>query len=218
MGKARDLARVSVDTSGLIASSNLGNAVPADGSISTAKLADGAVTNAKIAAMAASKLTGQVADGNAPSGSVIQVLQATFTGIQSTTGTTWVDITNLSITITPKDANSKFLLLAEINGSADDDGAKFRFTGGNSDNSIGDASGGRQRVHNSWALYSYNAITMMNGFAMYLDSPATTSAITYKCQFGSDDQTTYINRAKTDPDSQYYPRGVSNFVVMEIAA
>lgn len=35
--------------------------VPADGSVTTAKIADGAVTDAKIAAMAASKLTGDVA-------------------------------------------------------------------------------------------------------------------------------------------------------------
>jgi hypothetical protein len=66
MGKARDLARVIVDSGGLIAAGNLGNAVPADGSI----------TNAKIASVAASKLTGQVPDANAPSGSIIKVTQA----------------------------------------------------------------------------------------------------------------------------------------------
>ena len=52
MTKARDLARVIVDSSGLIASGNLGNAVPADGSITTAKLANDAVDASKIAANA----------------------------------------------------------------------------------------------------------------------------------------------------------------------
>ena len=58
MGKARDLARVIVDSSGLIAAGNLGNAVPADGSITSAKIADGAVVTADIAdnAVSASKL------------------------------------------------------------------------------------------------------------------------------------------------------------------
>lgn len=49
MGKARDLARVIVDSGGLIATANLGNAVPADGSITSSKLADGSVLTSKIA-------------------------------------------------------------------------------------------------------------------------------------------------------------------------
>ncbi len=52
MGKARDLARVIVDSSGAIAAGNLGNAIPADGSITTAKLANGAVTSTKLDANA----------------------------------------------------------------------------------------------------------------------------------------------------------------------
>jgi hypothetical protein len=51
MGKARDLARVIVDSGGLIATANLGNAVPADGSITTAKIANSAVTAPKISGM-----------------------------------------------------------------------------------------------------------------------------------------------------------------------
>jgi len=49
MGIARNLARVIADNSGAIAAGNLGNAIPADGSITTAKLAANAVTSAKIA-------------------------------------------------------------------------------------------------------------------------------------------------------------------------
>lgn len=53
MSNARNLARIIADSSGAIASANLGNAVPADGSITTAKLAAGAVTAVKIASGAA---------------------------------------------------------------------------------------------------------------------------------------------------------------------
>jgi hypothetical protein len=51
MGKARDLARLIVNSSGAIDSSNLGNAIPADGSITTAKIANSAVTAPKIGGM-----------------------------------------------------------------------------------------------------------------------------------------------------------------------
>lgn len=49
MSNARNLARVVAATSGAIAATNLANAVPADGSITTAKLAANAVTDAKLA-------------------------------------------------------------------------------------------------------------------------------------------------------------------------
>jgi hypothetical protein len=150
---------------------------------------------------------------------IVRVQSVMFTGVQTVTGNspTWVNITDLSITITPQSSSSRFLLLAEINGAADDDGGKFRFSGGNSTTSVGGAAGSRQQVHNSWSLYSYNTITMMNGFGMYLDSPSTTSPITYTCQVGSDNDSTYINRTKSDSDGQFHARGVSTFTVMEIS-
>lgn len=49
MGKARNLARLVVDSGGAVDASNLTNAVPADGSITSAKIADGAVGTADIA-------------------------------------------------------------------------------------------------------------------------------------------------------------------------
>ena len=46
--------------------------------------------NANIAAMAASKLTGQVPDANAPSGSVIQVVQGTSSTIFTSTTSSYL--------------------------------------------------------------------------------------------------------------------------------
>ena len=62
MSKARNLARLIVDSGGAVDAGNLTNAVPADGSITAAKLAigaaasnlgDGSVTAAKLASGAA---------------------------------------------------------------------------------------------------------------------------------------------------------------------
>lgn len=71
MGKARNLARLIVDSGGAVDAGNLTNAVPADGSITTAKIADSAITTAKIAAGAvvtadiadSAVTTGKIADG-----------------------------------------------------------------------------------------------------------------------------------------------------------
>jgi hypothetical protein len=49
MGKSRNIARLIVDATGAVDATNLGNAVPADGSITEAKLASDSVTAAKIA-------------------------------------------------------------------------------------------------------------------------------------------------------------------------
>jgi hypothetical protein len=61
MGIARNLARVIADNSGAIAAGNLGNAIPADGSITTDKLANDAITTAKLAASAVT--SAKIADG-----------------------------------------------------------------------------------------------------------------------------------------------------------
>lgn len=76
---------------------------------------DGIITNAKIASMAATKLTGQVPDANAPSGSVIQVVQYSQ-NIKATVNSAAVKVTETNITTSV--ANSKLLIIlsASIGG------------------------------------------------------------------------------------------------------
>jgi hypothetical protein len=54
---------------------------------------------------------------------------------------------------------------------------------------------------------------------MYLDSPSTTSQITYTVNFESRpiSGTLYTNRTVDDGDATSYERSASTFVVMEIA-
>jgi hypothetical protein len=74
----------------------------------------GLLPNANIEAVAASKLTGQVPDANAPSGSVLQVVQGNTSTEVNTSGTSYVD-TGLSASITPSSASSKILVLVSQN-------------------------------------------------------------------------------------------------------
>ena len=50
----------------------------------------------------------------------------------------------------------------------------------------------------------------------HLDSPATTSSVTYKVQMKVVAGTGYINRSLGDTDSAGRPRGTSSITLMEI--
>ena len=53
------------------------------------------ISSDAIASLSASKLTGQVPDANAPSGSVIQVVSTAFNPGSTTTTSTWVAIATM---------------------------------------------------------------------------------------------------------------------------
>jgi hypothetical protein len=163
---------------------------------------------------------------NSTTGCVLQVVTANFTGIQTIAAAAsnvfnFVDITSLSVAITPKTTSSKILLMAQVNIGCNtaDRMAALRFTGGNADDFVGDTASNRQRVAGILTSPSgAGAVANMMSIT-YLDSPATTSAVTYKVQgapnYGSG--TVAINYKGTDNDAAYYPRGACSLTAMEIA-
>jgi hypothetical protein len=149
----------------------------------------GQVPDANIAAVAASKLTGQVPDANAPSGSVIQVVQAVKTDVSTITrGPT--DVPGLSLSITPTSASNKILVFWTVQFSANDH-ASIIINRNSTAIAIGDQVGSsRPRVtHQTYATYTTWAIDSMSG--QFLDSPNTTSATTYKVVAWGNDSPAY---------------------------
>lgn len=112
-------------------------------------------------------------------GKVLQVVQATTTTSTSVASTSYTD-TGLSATITPSSASSKILVLVN---------QRFRME--RSNDSINMAS---QLLRGATVVYlqefdanlyiAGTTLAILGGYsnANYLDSPATTSAITYKTQ------------------------------------
>jgi hypothetical protein len=114
-----------------------------------------------------------------------QVVTATASLNQTTTSTTFVDVTSMSATITPTSTNSRILV-------------NFSFQGGASGAANGVATQAFfQVVRTSTGIYTVspyiysptlsNELLVNNAINMLIvDSPATTSAITYKLQARED--------------------------------
>ena len=155
-----------------------------------------------------------------PTGSVLQVVQATKTDSFSTTSNSFVDITGLSASITPTSATSQILILSTVSAAGNNAtcGYYLKLLRGSTDIFIGDAAGSRVRVTGS-NINSDNNFFNTNGF-IFLDSPATTSSTTYKFQiatsFGAN--TIGVNRSVNDSNNVNTGRGASSIVLMEIAA
>ena len=157
-------------------------------------------------------------------GGVLQVVSATKTDTFTTNSyNTWVDITGLSLTITPASSSNKILVFAAINysGSSASSGVALRCVRGSTPIGSSDASGsktsafgGTEEVGNV-GIYSQFGVPFI-----YLDSPATTSSTTYKIQANLIDNygTLVINRTGYDGDTIAFPRSSSAITIMEIAA
>jgi len=112
-----------------------------------------------------------------PTGSTIQVVSSTNTTAQSITATSWVD-TNLSVAITPSSTSSKVKIefsFIGINISLGTAGCSFRV--------LRDSTSLFTPVNNFSYFSSAAAGPYYGGYNdMVLDSPSTTSEVTYKIQ------------------------------------
>ena len=114
-------------------------------------------------------------------GKVLQVVQTVYNTPATIASTSYTD-TGLSLSITPTSATSKILVLvnqsAQFYRNAQDQGYGLRISrGGSALITSGIASAAYINITGGVGVES-NTITSLN----YLDSPATTSAITYKTQ------------------------------------
>ena len=167
-------------------------------------------------------------------GGIIQIVSANKTDYQSTQSGTFVDITSLSCTITPKFVTSKIfvnysLMFSGTNNSYaiakcvyNDNGGSFQDAGPFSDAlsaNNGDALGNRQcslDTEDTYGLYK-----LKERGVHFLHSPASTNQLIYKIQmrltFQAGSYYTWINRT-LDIANDPRTTGVSNLTIMEVSA
>jgi hypothetical protein len=162
--------------------------------------------------------TGTVPKARLPAGSVLQVVSATLTSTVSLSGAAYQDVTGLSVSITPSSASNKVLVFGFFNGASADI-SYFRIVRGSTAICIGDAASTRvQATGGGWGTGSNGTWDPATLPFSYLDSPATTSATTYKLQLGANSAIAYyVNRGPSDADSANSGRSASTITVMEIA-
>jgi len=172
--------------------------------------------------------TGGVLDRLNRAGNVLQVVSATKTDTFSTANTSYTDVTGLSVTITPASASNKILIIASVQASVsnvDSNVAYFALSGGNTSLYLGDSASNRVRTVSFWRRPgaadggAFPSATLITVNLLFLDSPSTTSSVTYKVQTQARGSgTSYVNRTAIDVNDNTWGRGASTITAMEVAA
>ena len=156
-------------------------------------------------------------------GKILQVVQTTKTDVFSTSTTgSYVDITGLTVNITPTKANSNILVMAVIGGYVSGDVATIALTtadgtaiiqaaivSGKDSASTGAYAGGNS---NGEAWYGNNPAPI---FKLHDPSYSLGNTLTYKCRIKSNSGTAYVNRNQSD-SNQYAVRTASTITLMEV--
>jgi hypothetical protein len=190
---------------------------------------NGSITGLSTAAIPSTKIG---------AGAVLQVVQATKTDTYTTTtiGSQWISIPGqggsgtFGATITPISASSKILVICFVPISFYTDAQVVRSQLQRNGSAIftGDAAGSRplgmgQHWGAAAAFGGQSAPVVFNVSGTYVDSPATTSAVTYSVAVGSDNTVgsgrVYVNLTHRDANNPGNDiRTASSIIAMEIAA
>jgi len=152
-------------------------------------------------------------------GRIIQVVQTTFQGTHSATGSSDVTITGLDTSITPKENASRIHIAVQI-GTCGVGGTNnymyFSLYRGSVNLPRGNAASSRKVCTFSIrpGLEHYAYPISMN----YIDTPNTTSSTTYHVKYSMEGGTGYINANGLDYNQTNYPRTISTMILTEIAA
>jgi hypothetical protein len=150
------------------------------------------------------RLGNSVSNALVSSGKILQVVQATNGSLTGNSTSTPVD-TGLTATITPKFSTSKILVLADQSGV-------FK-SGSNTGNwALLSLVRGATTIQNSFGAWTGTALNLSVGTVSFnvLDSPATTSPVTYKTRIAND-----FNGARVEVN---YGGCVSGITLIEVAA
>ena len=156
-------------------------------------------------------------------GNLLQLKAATKTDVwnQAASASTFYDIPDMTVDITPTLSTSKILVLVTLSiGGSAGSFAGWKIVRDSTSIAISDDSGLSNRMAASFGYGlsgiggGYKASTNMT----WLDNPATTSAVTYKVQaVGEASYSIFVNRTVDVNDNVYASYDASSITVMEIA-
>ena len=167
--------------------------------------------------------SGLTKTGGFGGGKILQVLQTVKTDVSSRGGSSGTDalaaISGLSVNITPSATSSKIHVVVNIKqGSSSTAWVRYQLQRDSTAIYLGDAASGKTpRTNFTYLGNDYGLSTVSENF---LDSPNTTSQITYQVYWGvrtESGKIAYINRTGYDT-GDYAERTASSITAMEIEA
>lgn len=207
-------------TSGILANNSISATDIAAGTITGDKLATGQITGNLVATNAISQnnivsvnasvaSVGTLPKSRLPTDSILQVVHLETNGYTTNATNTFNDVPNMSLAITPTSASSRILVCVKLSGCGKYSGntwGRFRLL----------RDGSQINIFNDSAGWTSSTLEVNHTIAYdYMDSPATTSAVTYKVQFCSGNNTSAAQVGNYVGTNTYARH---SFVLMEIAA
>jgi hypothetical protein len=153
------------------------------------------------------------------SGKIGQVVSTTLSTVTSTTSATFGDISGLAVSITPSATSSKVLVFVNLSlGAQAGYSGQLRLMRDSTAICIGTDSGiGGSQPQATFHQKAWNSTAIVNQGMNFLDSPSSTSSISYNVEWRETEETTlYLNRMHTTANSVSYPWVASTITAMEV--
>ena len=151
-------------------------------------------------------------------GGVVQVVQTEQTAASSISnpGGSFIDLTGMSVTITPTSSNSRIFIHAQINitGRAANNVMHGRLDRNGTIIHLGDADGSKNRSFAEGQPVPDGSSGQI--ICMFVDSPATTDPLIYKIQVTSNNIIFFNRAAHSENDNNTGSRTASSIIAMEI--
>jgi hypothetical protein len=156
-------------------------------------------------------------------GTILQVVTTNFTSTASSTSGTPTDVSGFSATITPSSSSNRVLVYVSCMMGSADDAYPYILLKRNG-TTIGSGSGATGNQNNTFLSYTATALGGPNNYRsnqlnkIFVDSPSSTSAVTYQISLASPYAgfTGYINRQNSQDNGVYVQFPGSNITLMEI--
>jgi hypothetical protein len=153
-------------------------------------------------------------------GTILQVVSVTKTDVFTTASSTLVDVTGLTASITPSSTASKVLVIVSLalGSTTSDAGGRGAILRDSTIIGAGTAAGSRP-AGSFFYRNTNSSAANGNGPQSHnvLDSPNTTSSVTYKVQVAGEATTTVNRGPNNDNDAANFPRLASSITLMEVA-
>tara|TARA_B100001093_G_scaffold263065_1_gene251496 strand:+ start:1780 stop:2289 length:510 start_codon:yes stop_codon:yes gene_type:complete len=151
--------------------------------------------------------------GTNSAGGIIQIQQGIITAPASTSTSGSFTDTGLTATITPTRSDSKVFCMVSLGSISASSGTStgFRLVRGSTDIGMPDSTALQSGFTN---IYDADQQILASACFNFLDSPATTSATTYKVTWRNSSSTSYLGRFNGSATDY---NGVSTLILMEVS-